>query len=272
MIKAVFFDLDRTLLNSRKKIPDSAKSALVKCKDRGIKLFIATARPPILDKMLGWGDEEFNLFDGGVYCNGGCVKIASDTSYTYIPASIVLYCVETVKKYERLNIALQMRNEKHAFNNPLDDFAYDIWGIKKSDTVKITSACAEQTVKILIYYENMVDIVTKLPIELINDLRKYCDKNANLSLTDGGKIIQISSKQASKYSAAEKIRKYFGFEQQEIAVFGDDMNDFEMLSGYENSVAMGNSDERIKAITHFITKSNDDDGIAYALRELLNII
>lgn len=272
MIKAIFFDLDRTLLNSRKEIPDSAKSALAKCKDRGIKLFIATARPPILDKMLGWGDEEFSLFDGGVYCNGGCVKIASDISYTYIPVQIVLYCVEAVKKYERLNIALQMKDEKHAFNHPLDDFAYDIWGIKKSDTVKITSACAEQTVKILIYYENMVDIVTELPIELVNDLQKYCDKNANLSLTDSGKIIQISSKQASKYNAVEKIRKYFGFSKEEIAVFGDDMNDFEMLSGYENSVAMGNSDERIKVISNYVTKNNDDDGIAYALHDLLKII
>lgn len=272
MIKAVFFDLDRTLLNSRKEIPDSAKSALAKCKSSGVKLFVATARPPILDKMLGWGDEEFSLFDGGIYCNGGCTKIDSDTFYTYIPQHIVLYCVEAVKKYEGLNIALQMKNEKHAFNNPLDDFAYDIWGIKKSDTVKITSDCAAQTVKILIYYENMVDIVTKLPIELIDDLQKYCDGNANFCLTDGGKIIQISSKQASKYNSTEKIRTHFGFSKEEIAVFGDDMNDFDMLSGYENSVAMGNADEKIKAIASFVTKSNDDDGIAYALSALLNMI
>lgn len=272
MIKAVFFDLDRTLLNSKKKIPDSAKAALAECKRKGIKLFVATARPPILDKMLGWDDEEFSLFDGGIYCNGGCVKIAADISYTYILPNIVLYCVEAVKKYERLNIALQMKNEKHAFNHPLDDFAYDVWGIKKADTVKITSDCAAQTVKILIYYENMVDIVTKLPLELIDDLQKYCSENANFSLTDGGKIIQISAKQATKYNAAEKIRTYLGFEKREIAVFGDDMNDFEMITGYENSVAMGNSDERIKTAAAFITKNNDDGGIAYALRELLNII
>lgn len=272
MIKALFFDLDRTLLNSKKQIPDSAKSALAQCKSNGTKLFIATARPPILDRMLGWSVEELKRFDGGIYCNGGCIKLASDVIYTYIPSHIVLYCINAVKKYEGLNIALQMKNEKHAFNNSLDDFAYDIWGIKKSDTVKITSDCVSQTVKILIYYENMVDIVTKLPNELIDDLQEYCNCNANFCLTDGGKIIQISSKQASKYNAVEKIRAHFDFSKEEIAVFGDDMNDLEMLSGYENSVAMGNSDKRIKAISNFVTKSNDDDGIAYALRELLNII
>lgn len=272
MIKAIFFDLDRTLLNSRKEIPDSAKSALAECKCRGIKLFIATARPPILDGMLDWGDEEFSLFDGGIYCNGGCIEIDKNIFYTYIPSNIVLYCAEAVKKYEGLNIALQMKNEKHAFNNPLDDFAYDIWGIKKADTVKITSDCAAQTVKILIYYENMVDIVSNLPIELIEDLQEYCDKKVSFCLTDSGKIIQITAKTATKYNAAERVRKHFGFLTEEIAVFGDDMNDIEMLRGYDNSVAMGNADEQVKAIAGFVTKSNDDDGIAYAISDLLNII
>lgn len=51
MIKAIFFDLDGTLLNSKKKISDKTKSALKKCRENGISLFIATARPPILNKM-----------------------------------------------------------------------------------------------------------------------------------------------------------------------------------------------------------------------------
>lgn len=52
MIKSIFFDLDRTLLNSDKKIPNSSATALRRCRENGIKLFVATVRPPILDKML----------------------------------------------------------------------------------------------------------------------------------------------------------------------------------------------------------------------------
>ncbi len=55
-------------------------------------------------------------------------------------------------------------------------------------------------------------------------------------------------------------------------MFGDDMNDFEMLNGYKNSVAMGNADARVKAVARFVTKSNDADGISYALKELLKVI
>ena len=44
--------------------------------------------------------------------------------------------------------------------------------------------------------------------------------------------------------------------------------DLEMLSGYENSVALGNADELVKKSTRFITKSNQEDGIAYVLQKL----
>ena len=52
MLKAIFFDLDGTLLNSKREITPRTFAALKKCKDRGIKLFVATARPPLLDRII----------------------------------------------------------------------------------------------------------------------------------------------------------------------------------------------------------------------------
>lgn len=67
MIKAVFFDLDGTLLNSKKQISEETVLALKKCREKDVKLFVATARPPILDRMLNWTEKEFGLFDGGIF-------------------------------------------------------------------------------------------------------------------------------------------------------------------------------------------------------------
>lgn len=272
MIKAVFFDLDGTLLNSKKEMDDSTKTALKECKKHGIKLFVATARPPILDKMLGWDEKEFGLFDGGLYFNGGCRKIGSKAFYTYIPQNVVSVCINEVSKYNSLNIALQMENEIHAFNNPLADFAYQAWGIDKKAAVEITEECKSKAIKLLIYYENIVDTVTPLPKDLVNNLKQQCNAGAKLYLTDNGRVIQITSKKASKYNGIENIRKQLDLDKSEVAVFGDDTNDLEMLDGYEVSVAMGNADEAVKRTAKFITKSNDDNGIAFALKEILQII
>lgn len=50
------------------------------------------------------------------------------------------------------------------------------------------------------------------------------------------------------------------------------MNDIEALSNYENSIAMENADIHLKKAARFVTKSNDNDGIPYALDKILNVI
>lgn len=51
MIKCIFIDLDGTLLNSEKKISKDTLNSLIKCKNGGIQIFTATARPPLLKNV-----------------------------------------------------------------------------------------------------------------------------------------------------------------------------------------------------------------------------
>ena len=50
------------------------------------------------------------------------------------------------------------------------------------------------------------------------------------------------------------------------------MNDLEMLSGYEHSIAMENGEERVKNAAGFITLDNDSNGIIYGLSKYFDII
>ena len=59
------------------------------------------------------------------------------------------------------------------------------------------------------------------------------------------------------------------YDKSECVVFGDDYNDVEMLSNYENSYAMGNSPKEIKNVSAYITDDNDSDGIANALKRFV---
>ena len=90
-------------------------------------------------------------------------------------------------------------------------------------------------------------------------------------MTDKGKLIQIMAKSVNKLSAVEKIRILLGLEKDELAVFGDDVNDTEMLSAYENSFAMDNGNDYVKGVARYVTLDNDSDGVHHAICNILQL-
>ena len=270
MIKALFFDLDGTLLTSDKIISEKTKMTLIKCKEKGIKLFVATARFPLLKQSLPSLGDILDIFNGGSYYNGGCIEIDNNKEYFPIKNNIVKNIIEYVFEYNDLNISLQLEDEIHAFRFPLKDL--NDWKLNAEQVITLNQVQKENIVKIIIFYENLIDSKILMNEKLVSILKSYCMGKAQFSLTDKGKVIQIMAKSADKLSGVEKIRKILKLKKDEIAVFGDDFNDIEMLSAYKYSFAMGNAEEEIKNSAKYITLDNNNDGIDYAIKDILNII
>ena len=271
MIKAIFFDLDGTLLDSRKIIPQSAVTALKKCRAENIKLFVATARTPDLDRCLGWSSETLSLFDGGVYCNGAVNILDNRAEYSFIDSEVINRIVTVMRNYPNINLSLQSINNVHAFNNKLSKSELSVWGTEEGKIFSIENISYEEILKVLIFDGGFTTELKYIPEQVINILSNTCGKLAKVYVTDEGRVIQAGSINASKYNGVESIRKRLGIEKDEVAVFGDDINDMEMIAGFENSVAMGNAVDEIKAAAKFVTKRNDEDGIAFAVGNLLMI-
>lgn len=274
MIKAFFFDLDGTLLNKDREISPQTKVALKTLKENNYRLFVATARPPLLDRMLSWDKNTLSLFDGGAFYNGGCIQIDKLKKYYLIPKEIVDTIIQNVLAYDKLNIALQLKDEVHAFRLPLDKNAYSGWGITPKKTLllkNLENIEALETIKILVYYANLIDSTTPLPNELISELNKTCYRHAQIYLTDSDKCAQIMGPSINKFHSVEKIREHFNWQKEDIVVFGDDVNDIEMLSKYPHSVAMGNATTQVQKSAQYVTLDNNNDGIPHALFNILNL-
>lgn len=272
MIRAIFFDLDGTLLNRKKEISQQSRLALKKCKESGVRIFIATARPPLLDQMLTWDESTLSLFDGGSYYNGGCIAINGQKEYHPIHDDIVLKIIGSVCEHDQINIALQLEGERHAFRYPLEERGYKSWGLAAEEALSLKRVVDLKTIKMLIFYANLVDSVTPLPGELVESLKRICRGHAQFYLSDMGKCGQIVGESVNKMTGIEKIRMALGLEKDEIAVFGDDVNDVEMLSEYEHSVAMGNAERHVKDKAKYVTLDNDSEGIYHALHSILGLI
>lgn len=271
-MKALFFDLDGTLLNSSKQIPASARRALRACRAKGIKVYLATARSPRLAEMLHWGEAEFALFDGGIYSNGGCVEAAGTLRYAFIHGETVARCVAAVQAVPGMHLSLHTPGHGYAFNFPVTPSLMQGWGIQQENLRPLDDAAMAQTAKMLIFRHELVGETEPLPPALCEALQTICDGSARLYITDQGATAQVTSMEAGKLAAIRSIQAQLGLRDDEIAVFGDDLNDMEMLSAYPVSIAMGNGVPQVQACARYVTRTNDEDGVAWAIEKLLHLI
>ena len=66
------------------------------------------------------------------------------------------------------------------------------------------------------------------------------------------------------------LQKNYGISPDETMVFGDYLNDYEMMKQGYFSYAMANAHPDLKAISNFETLSNDEDGVLYIIRQLIH--
>lgn len=265
MLRCAFFDLDGTLLNNQKQIPDSARQAILRCRALGVQTYIVTARSPRLQKTLGWTEAEFALFDGAIHSNGATIRQGEELTHCYLNPEAVRRALARVEACPGAEMSLHMPREDHAFTFEMDENRLARWQLKRENVHPIDENTIHRTLKALIYHGDLKEERPPLPAELGQSIADDCAGLARVLVTDQGCTIQLVPLEAGKLAAVERIRKQLGFAMEEISVFGDDLNDLEMIAHYPRSVAMGNGHEQVKAAAGFVTATNEEDGIAQGL-------
>lgn len=79
--------------------------------------------------------------------------------------------------------------------------------------------------------------------------------------------MEINSADAGKGKGLVALGKILGISREEIMACGDAANDWDMLQMAGFPVVMGNADEETKKLAAFVTKSNEEDGVAYAVEQ-----
>lgn len=157
--------------------------------------------------------------------------------------------------------------KKH-FRFPLAEMTYKGWGISSAEALTLAQTKNLKVVKIVIFDARLAQINDAL----IQQLEKLCQNSAQFYLTDQGMYIQMMAQGSNKLSGIEYIRTALGIAENELAVFGDDMNDIEMLAAYKYGIAMGNAVDAVKNKAKYATLANDEEGISYAIRHILHLI
>ena len=107
------------------------------------------------------------------------------------------------------------------------------------------------------------------PIVLSN-VREELTKLEEVAISASGKEnLEITSVHAQKGVALDKFTNARGISLSETMAVGDNYNDVSMFQVAGRAVAMGNAVEDIQRQCHFVTGTNEESGVAQAIRKAL---
>lgn len=257
LYKAVFSDIDGTLLNSRHQISPLTEQAIKAVIAKGVPFIPVSARPPYAitpyTKQLDTQQ--------AIICYSGALILDKNLTALY---SVIL----EPQDLQQLNQILADFNHLSVSHYAgLDWFCNDLnnyWTLQESE---ITGLHAKQTPKDL---NEVHKILVMGEAEEIRQLEQKLKQNLpHLSIhRSKNEYLEIMNKAATKAKAIRFMEQHLNVRAEEVVAFGDNFNDLDMLQYAGLSVAMGNAPDEIKQVAKEVTASNDEDGIALVLNRI----
>lgn len=251
MTKIVFFDVDGTLLNEEKQLPESTKAAVRLLQENGIYVAISTGRAPFMLEALC---KELDI-RSYVCFNGQYVVFEGEAVYTKpLPQESLERLIADATEHDHpivfsavdeMRVNLPDHNSVHQGMNSLK-LGYpkvDASFYKGSEIYQCLLFCTEE-------YDNYY--TEKFPQYRF---LRWHESSVDVCPANGSKAVGIR----------EAIRK-LGFSMEDTYAFGDGLNDIDMLQEVGCGVAMGNARPEVKEVADYITSHVDEDGIWNALK------
>lgn len=273
MIKAIFFDIDGTLVNSHSKVLASTKKAIQEAQKQGILCGVATGRSPIrLEEMLDGLD-----LDMYVVYNGQLVFTAEETLVSQPFTLAVLQKIVVFSDENHRQILFGGRDRLEGSSTMLLAQSTNIKRLVALLPKKFPVRLLKKMLQLFSPHRQKERYET-LPI--LKEPVYQCillsaeSEQQKLSKTFPECTFQRSNtytvdmipKGGSKLLGIQAFAKAKGIEMSEIMAFGDHFNDVEMLKGVGIGVAMENGQPSVKAAADYITKTNDQAGIFAAFQ------
>jgi Cof subfamily protein (haloacid dehalogenase superfamily) len=255
MIKALFFDIDGTLVSFKThQIPQSTVNALEKAKERGIKIFISTGRPVQFITNI---KEIEHLIDGYISTNGACCFVGKDiVNLSQISQkdveTIISFC--RTENYGAIVVGIQHIGVIN-YNSEIKQIFVDELKVNSD----VFSSPLDKVLK--------EDILQISPFFSIDAERKIMPQLSNcISGRWHPRFTDITSVCADKGKGLKAIAATQDLLVSECMAFGDGGNDISILKTAGIGVALGNADEEVKAAADYVTNDVDSCGVANALK------
>ena len=262
MYKLIALDMDGTLLQSDGTVSKETQEALKQSREQGVMVTLSTGRPfqGVLDYI-----DQLGLSGPMITYNGAMIVEVEGRKIVFHQSLKADDARQVINLGLERDTTIILWSDNKLYVNRYDDHAKVYEGIAKTKAIVIEDY--EQVIKEgitkVLWFDN-VENTNRYLVELVgkvNESVNYC--------TSRPYFLEFFDGNVSKAEAMAFIGKTYDIKQEEMMAIGDGFNDLSMLEYAGLGVAMGNAEDGVKIKADYVTRSNDDNGIANVIESFI---
>ena len=255
MIKLIASDIDETIIDHNRLVPERNKKAIKAAQDKGVIVMLATGRGPyeifdIPDQAGVIADDRFVIC-----CNGAVIMNVKTKEIIDVLAMDFSYAKKIFE---------------YAYKNKLTFYLYTLdkkYGINLSDETLIAESHINliegdnidflegQTVLKTIIKNSNMDQLQALEV----DIARITDYNLEISYSSN-MYMEINAKGVNKAIALKKVADHYGIDMKNVMAIGDNYNDVAMLEEAGTAIAVRNARLQVKQSADYVTQADNTKG------------
>jgi len=261
-IKLIVTDMDGTLLKSDHSLSSEFKHVYEQLKQNNILFVPASGRQyfSIISYFEDIKDELAVIAENGTFVTNKGEEIFVDE----LDSTVIHKIIEKVRKIEGAHLVLAGKNGAYVESTDEEFLEYfKNYYSKNTKVDDLTKVENEKFIKIAINHPGGTEDNV---YPLLKEFEKY-----GLKVVVSGEVwVDIMNKNSNKGVALKNLMEKLHITSDEVMVFGDFMNDIEMLQLAKYSYAMENAHPDVKKVANFSAPSNNEDGVLQIIKKYLS--
>lgn len=259
-------DIDGTLLDDCKRLLPDVKESLRRTADCGVQIALASGRMPVGVALI---EEELGI---------DCIKICNAGTYTIVGGK----CIHEER--------LQPDMIRYIYDRIAEKYSLPLWIFRGREWfVTGIDQNIEREMEIIHYTPEIVDakkladawereslgpnklLVSAEPAqiqEICQELRGWTDGEFDMARS-ADRLLEIFPKGINKGKALAALCQELGIDLKKTIAFGDQELDIPLIETAGVGIAMGNAIQELKDRADYVTKTNNEAGVAFALERYL---
>ncbi len=265
--KAVISDFDDTLLRDDHTVSENTLKTIKDFENAGGFFAVCTGRmtKSALERARALGLEGYVCgYQGGTMADIKTGKLIIDER---IPHELSVELLKEVSKLKRNKF--QIYDGDRFITTPDNEYSKMYGKLTCVDPTFTDDTLVDYTIKNKLSLNKVLVYIH--PIQTKRLIRKFSKKFPTLHFVSSKKnFFEITSEKATKGGMAKTICERMNIRREEMICVGDSLNDISMIKFAGLGACVDNARKEVKKIANHITLSNNDDGVAKIMRDVLD--